>query len=387
MLLPGTLTVLRPASTLGGMNAADLPPKPPAVEAPAPAPDPVSAYLAEVHGVQGAAVAEGYVDPHLQDTAPTDAVEVDGGQDEDDVDSGGLGPSDAELAAGDQVDGAEGAEFNEDGLPGQEGDEHDVDNGDAGDEGDPNKGNPEPAADPVADMVDTLRAKNPKLSMRAAVELAEQALGVGSDGTDDQGADDPNKGGTDEIPSAEALEAERRELDKKWRKGTRELEDDTVLEGYEARIAEIDALLPQARVADQQRTERVTNDFEEAAQNALDLYPEAGKAGSPMFKLMAKIHDDLAALNDPIISDVNKPLIIAQMAARELRIAPRRASAQANNKAGAQATAARRTGGAASMTAPLAAASQRRPQGAPSVVKTIDAIQTPEDYERLVHGR
>jgi hypothetical protein len=82
------------------------------------------------------------------------------------------------------------------------------------------------------------------------------------------------------------------------------------------------------------------------------MYPDAEKEGSPLYKRMAEIHAIMEANGDDTIHHPQKALLIAQMAARELRIAPRAVTAPSSPPA--QRTATTRARGVAPMTAPLA---------------------------------
>ena len=119
----------------------------------------------------------------------------------------------------------------------------------------------------------------------------------------------------------------------------------------------------------------------------MEFYPDAAKEGSPLFNRMAEIHATLEETSDPLLHDPNKALVIAQMAARELQIAPRRAAS-----APAQRTAAKpngQRGPATPMTASMPAAGSQRRTSAPPVPaasKRIESISSPEDYAAYVRS-
>ena len=52
------------------------------------------------------------------------------------------------------------------------------------------------------------------------------------------------------------------------------------------------------------------------------LYPDAGIPGTPLFKKISEIADQLTAENNPLAHEADAPLKIAQMAATELGISP-----------------------------------------------------------------
>ena len=86
------------------------------------------------------------------------------------------------------------------------------------------------------------------------------------------------------------------------------------------------------RQADQRAVqERTTYDatFQSSEKRAIELYPDAANAESEFGKRMIEIEQALEETADPLFHDPNKPLIIAQMAARDLRVPPRRKGAPA----------------------------------------------------------
>lgn len=361
------------------MNA-DLPPSAPIeqVVTQAETRDAMADYRAMIAEMAGPAP-EGYVDPHVAEVNAQMPDEVTGLAVIDDVDPGylGSGPSEAELAAGEDVDGLGTAPA---GLP----TDADIAAGEIVDEVTPAaKPSAAPAADPVEALAKTLRAANPKLTLSQAALKAEEIIGEGAADTDDTtktaAASTPV-----EIPTAEALIAERAELDKAWRKGVRDMDDDDKIDAMEARIAEIDALIPKAQAADVQRAETVTSAYEASAKQTAELYPDAVKEGTPLYKRMAEIHATLEETGDPLISDHNKALKIAQMAAKELLIAPRKAPASA-----AKATVKTGQRGSASvLTAMPAAGSQRRTSApvVPAVAAQVEAIDSPDAYNAFIRG-
>ena len=76
-----------------------------------------------------------------------------------------------------------------------------------------------------------------------------------------------------------------------------------------------------------QAAAKYDSDFDQAAAQAVDLYPFAADTKSPAGKRMAQIEADLKRLNDPLYYSPQKPLKIAQMVAAELNIAPRNKNA------------------------------------------------------------
>jgi hypothetical protein len=64
--------------------------------------------------------------------------------------------------------------------------------------------------------------------------------------------------------------------------------------------------------------------FTASESRAVEMYDFANKPDTPAGRRMKEIDDSLAETVDPLFSDPNKPLIIAQMVAKEMLIAPRK---------------------------------------------------------------
>lgn len=327
--------------------------------------DQVAAYQAEVAAFAAGSAAEGYVDPHVAQVEANLPDDVTGLRDEGDTD---VDPIADQIERTGDLDPAEDPDADPDADPDP--------NADPDADPDPNADPAAPQVDPAETLARTLRQANPKLTFAQAAAEAERILAEGKD----PAVADPDP--EPETPTVDALTEERRNLDKAWRKAVRDLADDEEIDRMEARLAEIDELLPQAREADAKRAEKVTSAYEQAAQRAVDLYPDAAKEGSPLFKRMAEIHQTAEDNGDPLISDPNKALIIAQMAARDLRIAPKAGPAKP------AATPPGKRGPASSMTALPAAAAARRAAAptTPAVVKQLETIKSPHEFEQLMRG-
>ncbi len=142
--------------------------------------------------------------------------------------------------------------------------------------------------------------------------------------------------------------------------------------------------LPKAREAQARREQeaqaQATAKWQESSAVAAEAYPDTAKADSPLFRRMKQIDADLKARKDPLYWDSQKPLIVAQMAARELRIAPKPASS-------ARKPVARQ----APMTAPLRPGQRGAHQlEESSTIKAIRAAKDPEapaELRRQIIGR
>jgi hypothetical protein len=314
--------------------------------------DLMSSYLAEVEAIAQAKPDETVVDPHIEDL-----IEAEKRQDQLAEEEGAIFPRDPDAVSHGPTD-------------------EDIERGmivDPEEEGDPNAAPEQSQAthqDPLDATVAALRAANPNLSLKAALTLAEQALGT------DEPA--PKVEDTPPPPAVTDLRTELKALKAQHLKMTREYADDSEFEEVEKRILEIETdLIPAAQDYEQQKQVHIAQEFEQHAARAVELYPDAAKAGSPLYNRMAEIHDDLEATGNPLVNAPDKALKIAQMAANELQIAPRRAAAPV--KTG--------TRSPAPMTRPLADAHSRTSTPRQTrVEQVIDSISSPEDFEKLVRA-
>ena len=62
--------------------------------------------------------------------------------------------------------------------------------------------------------------------------------------------------------------------------------------------------------------------FDNSAEKAADLFPDFFNEDSDFYKLCSEIDEALKETNDPRYFDADKPLMVAQMAAKELQVAP-----------------------------------------------------------------
>ena len=337
--------------------------------------DKIADYNEKLAAALALPLEEGFVDPHVEaigkGKGPDFDVDPRGDPDADvngSRDFSEDGPSEAELRQGDEeegeqsgfpVDEDEGQQGGNDGLPTDEDEEQQIVHQQA-----QQQEKPVVAADTtdvVAELAAKLIAANPQLSPENALAIAEARDKKAREAADVV-VDDTNEyqPGSEEIPDLgepDDLRAKRKELDKQWRNAVKDLADDDAIAEIEKQIEEVDDLIPQAIEAKAKRTERVVSQFQAAAQKAVALYPDA----------------------DSTINHPQKALLIAQMAARELRIAPRAVVAPSSPPA--QRTAATRAKGVAPMTAPLAPRGARTTAPAVNQLeKAISEIRTPEQY-------
>lgn len=234
--------------------------------------------------------------------------------------------------------------------------------------------------------------RNPDMPLETAIAKARAQLGIEepavSTATPNQETTTTTEQATPPtVVSLEELESTRADLLAKLRTARESLDYDE-----QATIqAQLDDLvydaIPKAReatarTAQVQQTQTLTA-LQQSAQTAASLYPEATQEGSEFFNRMIEIEQALTATGDPLINDPNKPLVIAQMAARELNIAPqRKGTAQPPTAAPSQQA---RPAARAQMTAPLASPGARVTTApVPALEQAIEKISSPEDYEALM---
>jgi len=82
-----------------------------------------------------------------------------------------------------------------------------------------------------------------------------------------------------------------------------------------------------AETEQQERLTKYETDFSKSEAQAVDLYPFASDHTSTGAKRMAQIDATLRANGDPLYHRADKPLVLAQMVAAELKIAPRNKNA------------------------------------------------------------
>jgi hypothetical protein len=125
--------------------------------------------------------------------------------------------------------------------------------------------------------------------------------------------------------------------------------------------------------------------FDAAQGRAAGLYDFVKTPDSAGFKRMAEIDRQLEESKDPLFNAADKPLVIAQMVARELQIAPKSPTAGKPVVAAKPAASAQ----GKKTVPPVASGASRTTtattQGA-ELSKKIDALRTPADLENFVQG-
>lgn len=357
--------------------------------------DPVQAYLAEVESVRNADTT-GYVDPHTASVVTSEVAEIDGKQDvPEDFDVNG--PSEADIMRGEELDGPQPSGTQTDALEQQIADqdgsetspeaqteeqpegveiEEEAPEEPANKKQKPYRLRPQGKAEELAF---TLRKANPNLPLKDAIAQAETILGIGAG---DKAEQSQQTRSDETFPTVQELENEVLSLERDWRKAVANYSDDAVTDELAAKIEEAKRKIPLARDHHAKAERQLEAAYETSAQKVVDLYPDAEKEGSALRQRMEEIHAALADNGDPLISDPNKPLIIAQMAAKELAIAPKRTVAGVKPSGAIK----QPVRGPASMTAPLGAARPNSTRPPSQVTQRIEQVRTAEDYEALVMG-
>jgi hypothetical protein len=247
----------------------------------------------------------------------------------------------------------------------------------------------------------TLKREDPKLTLAEAEVRAKAALGVKDEAPAKSGDDAAANNG---LPkSVEEVDAKLTDLVAQRSKALKDLN----FEMMDNVINEIDALKEHRIVLREQKARQAEEarsaynvSFDAAEAKAGALYDFVQQAESEAFKRMAAIDDELRENKDPLFNDPEKPLIIAQMVARELRIAPKspgRASGVAktttspNKQGGAAAASAAPVAGAGKAggksVPPVASGSARTSSGSSqsaAIAAEIQGLKNPDDLEKFL---
>lgn len=115
--------------------------------------------------------------------------------------------------------------------------------------------------------------------------------------------------------------------------------------------------------------------FEASENKALQFYPDAGKADSPLAKEMAALDAQMQELGDPLYYSEDKPFILAKQAAVRLGIPMTKPGEKPAAKPSVQRRPMQPASGNARTTTTDAAK---------SVSEAIDGVKTVDEYEKLV---
>jgi hypothetical protein len=171
--------------------------------------------------------------------------------------------------------------------------------------------------------------RNKDWSMGQAIDAARKQLGTAKppEGKPDAAANPESIAPTETL---ETVSAEIERLEAERSRAVKELRfEDT--DGLDKQLRKLDrkhtALEREAEAQGRERQAQAKVQYETAFARsntqAVGLYPDAANIETPLAKKMVEIEKLLEETNDPLFRDPNKPLVVAQMAARELRIAPK----------------------------------------------------------------
>jgi len=174
----------------------------------------------------------------------------------------------------------------------------------------------------------TMKRENPKLSLAQAEAKARDVLGVVEDAPADGKETAPAAAATVETVSAKITAAIAAR--------TKAMKDDLDFAEADRLTNEIEALKDERAGLREQEGKQSTakqaaydTAFDAAQAKAVALYEFAKDAESAGFKRMSEIDAQLGENKDPLYDSPDKALVIAQMVARELQIAPKSAAAKA----------------------------------------------------------
>jgi hypothetical protein len=166
-----------------------------------------------------------------------------------------------------------------------------------------------------------LHKANPTWTLEQSIEAAKK---LHPDQSNEQQGE--QQAGKAENVTLESIEAKIAELKQQRIDAKKTFDTDLEIELEE----QIDALKDQraelAIKVKQQQTSQEQQFYAAAAQSeqkAIELYPDAADPNSALSKEMARIDKELLSTDNPLIYDSNKALRVTQMAANNLRIAPR----------------------------------------------------------------
>lgn len=162
-------------------------------------------------------------------------------------------------------------------------------------------------------MEDALQAAKKQLGIKPAAEAPAEAAAKSDFPQTVEATEQTLESLEDEMDKANiALEFEKAvELRKQIRK----------LERHRNELAE------QAKANEAEAVNSFNRQFDRSFEQAKEVYAFVNEPESPAYKRMLEIQEDLKTLGDPVYFSADKPLKLAQMAAGELGIAPRRKGA------------------------------------------------------------
>ena len=181
-----------------------------------------------------------------------------------------------------------------------------------------------PEDDKVGRLAAAFMQRNRDMTMESAMEKAREKLGIKPK---DAPADTPQAPKSDLPESVEEVDTTLNTLDADREKAMVELRFEDVAK-IDRQIRKLDrhrtTLERQAEQSQIEATRNYRQSFRASEAKATDLYAFAADPNSPGGKRMKEIDETFEEMGDPRFNDPNKPLIIANLVAAELNIAPRR---------------------------------------------------------------
>lgn len=190
-------------------------------------------------------------------------------------------------------------------------------------------------ADQVGRLTAALMRRNRDWTMEDAFNAAKKQLGIKPAAEADAANAEPAK--SDLPETMEEVDSTLSDLESEHEKALTELRfEDAAKLDRKIRSLDRHRLNIERKTEQSQLKARADFDrsFDGSNAKAQELYAFAADQESPGFKRMLEIEADLKANKDPLYFSADKPLVLAQMAAKELSIPPRRkGQAQAPAKA------------------------------------------------------
>jgi hypothetical protein len=174
-----------------------------------------------------------------------------------------------------------------------------------------------------------LKAGLKPLTVEAATAQAKHELGL--DKAKENDSEDKSGEGKEQsgLPTTlEAVDAKIKELREQKAKVWRDEVDMDKVNAIEDQIDQLRErkmeLREKAVTTEKTAEQEYDRRFEDSKAQAVDSYSFVSEPESEAAKRMQEIDAEMERSKDPTFHDPNKPLIIAQMVAKELRIAPRK---------------------------------------------------------------
>ena len=241
------------------------------------------------------------------------------------------------------------------------------------------------------------------ITMVDAIEIARQRLGIPAGRTDstqnppqdlegfeDQGDTEEEYDPTDDVTHAEA-KAELKSLRKQQSEALRNGDLDEAADFGDA-MSDTEDLMEVLSEREESNANEAQESHDTGFQAALDrateLYPDFEKPESEFWDRCAEIDAALRDTGDSRYFDVDKPLTIAQMAAKELQVAPGRRGTTGSARPPQQISTSSQSARTEKPTPMPAASGASRTSGPPagaaaSLTEQISTVNSADDYDDL----